>query len=184
MLDEATTVIKTLWSGEPVTSKGKYYQLDHAETYPLPFEGTPKIIMGVKGKKTLGLVAKHADEWNCAYFGVEAFREKSRELDEACHAIGRDPASLRRSLMTPFIIGKDEVVQQNRVEAHNRTFPDLPTTLKDWLSAGFLGGSGTQLVDQLGAFVEAGVDRFTLQHNDLDDLDSLELLADSVLGHF
>jgi hypothetical protein len=39
-------------------------------------------------------------------------------------------------------------------------------------------------VDQLKLFEAAGVERFMLQHNDLDDLDSLELLAREVLPKF
>ncbi|MFQ5434382.1 MAG: hypothetical protein ACE5FD_05845 [Anaerolineae bacterium] len=55
--------------------------------------------------------------------------------------------------------------------------------LADWRSAGFPGGSPQQLVDQLNAFADARVMRFMLQHNDLDDVVSLELLAAEVMPH-
>ena len=87
MLDEMATVIKLLWSGEPVTFQGKYYQLKDAQNHPGPAQQT--IIMGGKGEKTLKIVAKHATEWNFSYGGVDGFKEKSRELDENCAAIGR-----------------------------------------------------------------------------------------------
>ena len=38
--------------------------------------------------------------------------------------------------------------------------------------------------DRTLPFVEAGIERFMLQHNDLDDLDSLELLANELLPQF
>jgi hypothetical protein len=63
-------------------------------------------------------------------------------------------------------------------------FPWLAGTVDEWLAAGYPGGSPAQLVDQLNAFAEVGVERFMLQHNDLDDLDSLEVLAVEVLSHF
>lgn len=184
MLDEGASVIKALWSGQPTSFAGKHYQLKAAESYPLPSEGTPTIIMGGKGEKTLKIIAKHATEWNFTYAGVEAFRQKSAELDENCAALGRDPATLRRSLMIPFVIGRNEASIQKNIEANRVTFSNLPATLVDWHKAGLVGGAPQQLLDQLKAFEAAGVKRFMLQHNALDDLDSLELLANEVLPHF
>jgi len=184
MLDEGTQVIKLLWSGQPVTFTGQHYRLEAAETYPLPAQQSPTIIMGGKGEKTLQIVAKYATEWNCSYVGLDIFRQKSSRLEEHCLTIGRDPATLRRSLMIPFIIGQDEATIQKRLQAHRAIFSDLPPTRADWEAAGFLGGNPQQLLDQLKACEEAGIERFMLQHNDLDDLDSLELLASQVLPHF
>ena len=184
MLDEATQVIKLLWSGQPVSFAGRHYRLQAAETFPLPAQLLPPIIMGGKGEKTLQIVAKHAAEWNCSYVGLDIFRQKSGQLDQHCLALGRDPAALRRSVMIPFIIGQDEATVQKRLEAHQAMFSDLPRTYAEWQARGFLGGSPQQLLDQLKAFEEAGVRRFMLQHNDLDDLDSLELLAGQVLPYF
>ncbi|MDX1520690.1 MAG: LLM class flavin-dependent oxidoreductase [Anaerolineae bacterium] len=181
MLDEGATVIKGLWSGQPTTFTGKHYRLETAENYPLPKQSTPTLIMGGKGEKTLQIVAKHATEWNCAYSDLNVFREKSAELDGYCRAINRDPATLRRSVMLPFVIGRDEAAIQNHIDAHRETFPDLPASLVKWQAAGFPGGTPVQLIEQLKAFEAAGVSRFMLQQNALDDIESLELLATEVL---
>jgi F420-dependent oxidoreductase-like protein len=183
MLDEGTEVIKALWSGQPTTFKGRHYQLEAAENHPAPAP-RPPIIMGGKGQKTLQIVARQADEWNCSYADIELFRQKSGELDENCAAIGRDPATLRRSLMIPFVIGADERAIQERIDAQRAMFPDLPANLNEWQAAGFPGGTPPQLIEQLQAFAQAGVERFMLQHNDLDDVASLELLAQAVLPYF
>jgi F420-dependent oxidoreductase-like protein len=184
MLDEGAQVIKGLWSGQPITFQGKHFQLDSAETHPQPAQSNPVIIMGGKGEKTLKIVARQATEWNCSYVGIDIFRQKSNELDDNCRKIGRDPATLRRSLMIPFVIGADDRAVQIRLDAHRATFSSLPSTKAEWLAAGFLGGSPGELIDQMSAFVEAGVQRFMLQHNDLDDLDSLAYLSSEVLPHF
>jgi alkanesulfonate monooxygenase SsuD/methylene tetrahydromethanopterin reductase-like flavin-dependent oxidoreductase (luciferase family) len=115
---------------------------------------------------------------------LNIFREKSVELDENCRAIGRDPVTLRRSLMIPFVIGRDAAALQANIDAHRRVFPSLPPDHAGWLAAGYLGGSPEQLADQLVTFATAGVSRFMLQHNDLDNLDALALLAQDVLPHF
>jgi len=183
MLDEGAHVVKALWSGRPTTFQGNHYRLEQAENHPSPAQSSPTLIMGGKGDKTLQIVAKHATEWNCSYAGLDVFREKSQRLDEHCAGLGRDPATLRRSLMIPFVIGRDEAAVQNRISAHRLMFPALPATLADWHAAGFVGGTPARLLEQLKAFEEAGIARFMLQHNDLDDLASLELLAGEVLPH-
>ena len=184
MLDEGAKVIKALWMGQPVSFQGKHYQLNSAENHPRPVQENPVIIMGGKGERTLQIIARQATEWNCSYAGIDLFRQKSGELDENCRKIGRDPTTLRRSLMIPFAIGKDVAAVQAHINGHLRTFPFLPATQAEWLEAGFLGGSSQQMIDQMSTFVEAGVERFMLQQNDLDDLDSLNLLAQELLPHF
>jgi F420-dependent oxidoreductase-like protein len=183
MLEEGTQVIKALWQGQPVNFSGQHYRLEAAESYPVPAQSSPVVIIGGRGERVLQLVARHASEWNCAYVNVEQFHQKSRYLDEQCQAIGRDPASIQRSLMLPFVIGLDEATIQSRIEASHVMFPNLPGQWADWQAAGLFGGSPQQVVDQMNQFVAAGVQRFMLQHNNLDDLDSLELLAQEVLPH-
>jgi len=183
MLDEGATVIKALWSGEATHFEGKHYRLGEAVSYPLPFDPPPPVIMGGKGDKTLHIVAKHADEWNFTYDSPANFLAKSRQLDAACEAIGRDPASLRRSVMLPAVIGRDKRAVQEHIDAHGRMFNQLPATYADWRAAGFIGGTPDQVVEQLRAFADVGVTRALLQHNDLEDIASLELLASEVLPY-
>jgi len=184
-LDEAAHVIRRLWSGAPSTFEGETYRLQAAENHPPPLSRPPTLIMGGKGERTLQVVARHATEWNCSYEGVDTFRQKSAELDEAALAAGRDPASIRRSIMIPFVVGHTEAALQERIDAHRRTFPNLlPRDFEAWRAAGFIGGSPAAVTEQITAFVEAGADRFMLQHNDLDDVNSLELMAADVLPHF
>jgi alkanesulfonate monooxygenase SsuD/methylene tetrahydromethanopterin reductase-like flavin-dependent oxidoreductase (luciferase family) len=127
-------------------------------------------------------VAKHATEWNFTYDKIEVFKEKSAELDRNCEEIGRDPATMRRSLMIPFVIGRDDSAVQERIDGQRQMFPWLPDNIGDWQAEGFIGGTPQAVMDQLGAFVEAGVERFMLQHNDLDNVDSVALLGETVGG--
>ncbi len=183
MLAESAQIVQALFAGGPVSFRGQHYSLLAAETYPLPVQKPLPLIMGGKGEKTLRVVAKYASEWNCSYVGLPIFIEKSRALDENCRALGRDPASLRRSLMLPYVIGRDPAVVQARIDAQRATFHSLPADHAAWLAAGFLGGSPAQLLDQLHAWQAAGCTRCMLQHSDLNDLDSLALLAEQVLPH-
>ena len=183
MLDEGTAVIKALWSGEPTSFRGEHYQLNEAISFPLP-DPRPPVVMGGKGDKTLQVVAKYADEWNFTYDTLDTYQAKTAVLEKACAAVGRDPATIRRSIMMPYIAGRDEREIQARIDAQRATFPGLPGDLAAWHKAGFLGGTPAQLIEHLQAYVDAGASRFMLQHLNLDDLDTLELLAAQVLPHF
>lgn len=84
---------------------------------------------------------------------------------------------------TPNVIGQDEAAVTRRIEAHAAMFPGLRLPLDEWRARGFIGGSPAEVINQLKAREAAGVSRFMLQHNDLDDMASLEMLAAHVLPH-
>jgi len=112
---------------------------------------------------------------------VDVFKDLSRQLDIHCESIGRDPRTLHRSLMIPFVIARSESELQDCIDAHRVMFPNLPEDISAWHAAGFIGGMPQQVIDQLKGFEQAGITRFMLQHNNLDDFDSLTLLAEEVL---
>ena len=66
---------------------------------PPPVRNIPILVAGAGEHKTLGLVARYADIWNALLPDVESYRRKSRRLDEHCAQIGRDPASIERSVL-------------------------------------------------------------------------------------
>jgi F420-dependent oxidoreductase-like protein len=183
MLDEGARVIRALWRSGPADYTGKYYRLEDAVSLPLPVQQPTPLIMGGSGERTLKIVAEHASEWNSSYASLDVFKAKSRALDDNCRAIGRDPGSLRRSAMVPFVLGQGAKAIQARIDGQRATFPSLPADLEGWRAKGFPGGTPAELVAQLKEWAEAGCMRIMLQHNDLDDLASLTLLAAEVLPH-
>jgi alkanesulfonate monooxygenase SsuD/methylene tetrahydromethanopterin reductase-like flavin-dependent oxidoreductase (luciferase family) len=183
ILDEGARVIRALWRGGPADFAGKYFRLEDAVALPLPVQQPMPLIMGGSGQRTLKIVAEHASEWNSSYNSLEVFKEKMRELDDDCRAIGRDPASLRRSAMVPFVIGQGAKAVQARIDAQRATFSSLPADIESWRAKEYPGGTPAELVAQLKEWAEAGCARIMLQHNDLDDLASLTLLAADVLPH-
>jgi F420-dependent oxidoreductase-like protein len=102
MLDEACDVLKLLWTQARSDFDGRYYRLVDAISEPKPIQRPrPPIWIGAKGpKRSMRVVARHADVWNASGArGLEADVETSRILDEHCAAIGRDPMEVRRSVV-------------------------------------------------------------------------------------
>jgi probable F420-dependent oxidoreductase len=68
-----------------------------AKLNPPPTRKIPVLIGGGGEKKTLKLVAKHADIWH-GFGDPETVERKVRILDEHCAALGRDPGEIERSV--------------------------------------------------------------------------------------
>ena len=99
-LGEALTITRRLWTeSTPFDFEGEHYRLAGAICEPKPVAHLP-ILIGAGGeKRSLRLVAEHADIWNCPSRGdVDEYRRKSRILDEHCEAIGRDPLEIARQV--------------------------------------------------------------------------------------
>ena len=70
---------------------GAHYQLADAVAEPKPVQHPLPLLIGGKGDRMLGVVARHADEWNM--WGLaDAIAERSAVLERRCEAVGRDPA--------------------------------------------------------------------------------------------
>ncbi len=89
---------------------GEYYVINDARTLPGPLQ-QPRVPLAVAaaGPKALALAARFADVWitigdpwhDDSPTGTErAVRDHGARLDDACAAIGRDPASIDRLLLS------------------------------------------------------------------------------------
>jgi len=165
-----------LQSAEPVTFEGRYYQVRGATLLPRPHrQGGPRILVGGAGeKRTLPVVVRYANEWNCVMLSPEVFAQKSSRLTQLLTAAGRNPESVRRSMMTGCIFGKDENALKEKLSIRNRTVDELH-------ARGLVAGSRGQVQEQLLELEGAGLERIMLQWLDLDDLAGLEALAKAVL---
>ncbi len=106
-LGEACEIIRRLWTEPVVNFEGRYYHFSETYCEPKPIQkSTPPFFIGGAGEQlTLRVVAQHADVWNIPgspWITVEEFQRKNQALNNYCAEIGRDPATLARSVY--FII--------------------------------------------------------------------------------
>lgn len=178
--EEGVIVLKQLLAGgQPVTFSGEYYCLKEAQVLPAPQRGAKlPILIGGNGKKrTLPLAARYADEWNAIFLTPSAFWELNHELDHLILQSGRQPVEVQRSMMTGLVFGKDQSTLQERL----RLYGGGNLTAADLRMRGLIVGTPTEVLEQIQALSEAGVQRLMLQWLDLDDLAGLEALAKTVL---
>jgi F420-dependent oxidoreductase-like protein len=168
-------VTQLLQSDEPVTFEGQYFQIRGATLLPRPQrKGGPRILVGGEGKRTLDNVVRYASEWNCVMLTPKEFARLNLQLNEKLDAAGRAPESVRRSMMTNCIFGKDESALQEKITARGRTLEELQ-------QRGIVVGSPSAVKEQLHQLEQAGLQRIMLQWLDLEDLDGMEALAKAVL---
>ncbi len=177
--EEGLQVATRLLGGrDPVSFSGKYYQLREAVLLPRPVRSSgPPILVGGNGElRTLPLTARFADEWNALFLPPEKFSRLNRRLDDLLVAAGRDPGSVRRSMMTGLRFGRSQQELEKILASRNLSAAELR-------ERGVIVGVGDEILGQLAALQTAGVQRLMLQWLDLDNLDGLAVLAKAVLSH-
>lgn len=184
-LECGARLIRALWRGGAVTLEQPYYPLVAAETTPRPAPGALPLVIGGRGeRRTLRIVAEHADEWNLTRVTPDEYPAKRAVLDQHCRTVGRDPATIRRSLMIPIVIGRSEAEVRARREKVHAIMPRLPEQAAEWRAAGFLHGSPEEIVRELRRWEGLGLHRVMLQLLDQEDFAAIDLFAREVLPAF
>jgi alkanesulfonate monooxygenase SsuD/methylene tetrahydromethanopterin reductase-like flavin-dependent oxidoreductase (luciferase family) len=103
-LAEYVEIVDRLLRDEVTSFAGQFYRVDGAYMNPRPVQSPrPPIMVGALGPVMMRHAARHADIWNSLSFNesfdvqVDETRDRVRAMDEACRAVGREPATLRRS---------------------------------------------------------------------------------------
>jgi F420-dependent oxidoreductase-like protein len=149
-LDEALTIIRALFTEDRPSVDGVHYRIHEALNVPRPIHaGGPPILVGGGGEqRTLRIAAKHADMTHWFPLGPEVLRRKTELLERYCEDIGRDPATIERTMATPVLVAPSEAAARAMVErlpaerrAHVQAGPPeyAADALRPYIDAGFTG---------------------------------------------
>jgi F420-dependent oxidoreductase-like protein len=151
-LAEAVPLIRALLDGERVTHEGRYYRMRDALCQPRPVQEHVPILIGGSGpRKTLPLVARHADLWN-AYGSPERLAAVDASLRERCAEIGRGPDSIERTVNLNVVV-RDSIEEAERVWA-GYAESHLPREGEGRL---VVGGPVDRVADALAEYAAVGV---------------------------
>jgi alkanesulfonate monooxygenase SsuD/methylene tetrahydromethanopterin reductase-like flavin-dependent oxidoreductase (luciferase family) len=100
--EEAFTIIRTLLREGRIDFDGRFYQARDCELLPPPARpGGPPLMVGSVGPRMLEITLPHVEQWNVWYRQSnntpEGLEPILRQVDEACRAVGRDPATLEKT---------------------------------------------------------------------------------------
>ena len=158
-MKETLEIIKALWTGDTVDYAGEHFTLRQARQAPVPLGHIP-IVIGGAGKKTMELVASHADWWNI-HVGI------LDKLDEMRPRAGEARVSLQ--VQVAFVPGEDQ--RQEITETARRRFGAMAVV-----------GSGSELVEKFGSLASQGVERCYVWFADFAQPDTLTVFGEQVVA--
>ncbi|MDP9259696.1 MAG: LLM class F420-dependent oxidoreductase [Actinomycetota bacterium] len=125
-LDEACQVMKLLFSQERTTFEGARYTLRDAIANPKPVQRPhPPLWIGGRGeRKTLRVIAQHADVWNAPGGEPDEVARLAGILDAHCADVGRDPGEIRRSVQVRYA-GDDAALLRSAAAFVERNVRDV-----------------------------------------------------------
>lgn len=191
-LEESLSVMKALWSEDPANFQGKYYSITDAPSAPFPVQKPhPPIIVGGTGERTMRVAAKHATDYNQIAPRL-AVQDNLLKFRNICMDEGRDPDELRYSVQVQLKMSDD----RDEVEAYVGRFANLVANApSEGLSKHYqspdaqardqlLWGSSEQVADQVGRYIDVGVNHFIIMTPRPFDRSMMERFADKVVGQF
>ncbi len=113
---EGVQVLNGLLRTPSTTIHGDWYELTDAVCEPKPVQTPLPLLIGGKGDRMLGIVARHADEWNM-WSTPQTIAERGAELRRRCEQIGRDPAEIAWSTQAVVMLTDDEGAARRFEEA-------------------------------------------------------------------
>jgi F420-dependent oxidoreductase-like protein len=172
---EQLQIVNGLLREDGFEFEGTYYKLRNAPGLHRP--ELPILVGGSAKPGTAEPAVRFADEYNTFFATLDEIRERKRMLDEACERAGRDPASLRRSLMAPIVVGRDERELRESARRIGARFGREPQDVLDRYRDYGPVGTVEQVVERLKQTEELGYDRVMLQHLAHQDLDTVALIG-------
>jgi F420-dependent oxidoreductase-like protein len=169
--DEYVSVVRSMLTEEETTFEGDYFCVRDAPCDPRPVQSPLPILLGVSGRRrTMAIAARDAQVWN-AWTTPESLTECNDVLDRHCEAIGRDPATLRRTTQALLFLSTDEAWLAERRGA--------PRSIV---------GTPSEVTETVERYRDAGCDELIVPCFTLGDrnrsLDTLALFDEQVAAHF
>jgi len=172
-LDESVMLMRRLLDGERFSHEGRFYSFHDALCEPRPVQAHLPILVGGSGpRKTLRTVALRADGWNTSG-SVDEVRAKVAVLAEHCADVGRDIATIERTLSYPVTI------RDTRGGAEGAYGALLAANgIADMGGSLTLLGSPTEVADALRPYVELGFETFIVRMPAPYDRETIDRMAE------
>lgn len=152
LLEDVLQALPLLWGPGAPAFDGKILKMAEALCYPRPVQERIPILVGGGGeRRTLALVAQYADA--CNLMGEpETVRHKLAVLREHCAQIGRDPADIEVTHLTPLLVAGDRTELAATVERLRG-----PAQSPEAFVERVLGGTVDDHAGRFRALADAGV---------------------------
>jgi F420-dependent oxidoreductase-like protein len=169
LMEDELAVLHGLWEEPDGWSfQGRQLRVDSTVFQPRPVQRPhPPIIIGGTGSpRSLRLAARYADEYNMSSAGPDACRAAFARLDEECRKVGREPATVTRSVMAGLLIGRDRVEVGARIRAQLAMLGEKARDAEAWFEERrprWIAGTPDEARAMVSSFEAVGAQRIMLQ---------------------
>lgn len=191
-LEEAISVLRTLWTQSPANFSGKFFTFEELYVHPQPVQkpcppiwiannplvsGKPAII-----QRAFERVGRIADGWMSVGVTVDQFRDSWLTIRSIAEAAGRDTARMDSCLYYSINIADDEdsayAESQKFLSAYYRA-PNLIAmpTIKLWVA----GGPPERCAEKIREYVDAGAQTISLRFTSFDQPGQIRRFLKEVL---
>lgn len=188
-LEEALHICRAMFRGERPTFEGRHYRVKDAINSPAPITpGGPPIMIGGQGeKRTLRLMAEHAEMANLISDFVDLPR-KLEVLAGHCADVGRDVATINKTPLGSLVLAptmEEAAAKRDRLLQERGLPPwdQLDDNLQAMVGGRLVVGDPDTVGERLQSLLDVGVDGFTFNMPaDGWDLDAVRLAGQVVSG--
>ncbi|MFE2999637.1 LLM class flavin-dependent oxidoreductase [Nocardia sp. NPDC059246] len=190
-VEENIAILRSFWSGEPVTFEGRFHSYEDVTVLPKPHQQLPPIGIAanpseakddVVRERIYRRIANLSDGWQCDAISLPDFSRARNRIAELCTEADRRHVLDNVSLHIMVNIDDDASKAKDRAAAflhryYGATGGVADQTFADWVAF----GSPQQVIDKIGPYIEAGCTTPILRFADEDQLGQLERCAADVL---
>jgi alkanesulfonate monooxygenase SsuD/methylene tetrahydromethanopterin reductase-like flavin-dependent oxidoreductase (luciferase family) len=172
-LDESVMLMRRLLDGERFDHSGPRYTFRDAICEPRPIQARLPILIGGSGRrKTLRTVAERADAWNTSGT-IEEVRDALDALTRHAEDVGRDLATLEKTISFPIVLRDTTAAAQARMDelmAHNGVadMGDVPHLL----------GTPDQVADAIRPYRDTGFETVIVRMAAPYDRETIERIGE------
>jgi alkanesulfonate monooxygenase SsuD/methylene tetrahydromethanopterin reductase-like flavin-dependent oxidoreductase (luciferase family) len=172
-LGEAVPLMRRLLDGEQVSHTGPRYTFHDALVAPRPIQAHLPLLVGGSGRrKTLRIVAEHADGWNTAGT-IDDVRDALATLEGHASDVGRDLSSLEKTVSFPIVIDDATGRAQDRMDALAAA-----NGVTDMGAGLHLAGSPTVVADAIRPYRDLGFETVIVRMPAPYDRQTIERIGD------
>lgn len=159
--DEAIGLLRRFWTAEPVTHHGRHHHYEDVRIHPAPARpGGPPIVVSGRKEVAMRRAARRGDGWMPYLYSADRYARSVTTIREEADRVGRDLAGFGWYAYVFVSIDDDPALARRDAAAFlGGTYRNDFDAMLDRVA---VAGSPTQVVDRLGAFVDAGAEHLVL----------------------
>jgi len=207
--DESLEVLQALLSREEVSWNGKHYRFAPLTIMPRPVNGGPPIMLAALAPDAIYHCAKRGFHIQTTPLSGDArhMREQVGAFQRGKDELGARGAALTLSLSRVSFLARDDADKKAKTKTAHRYYGQFDNVFSGAgaVERGLIAPlerkagieetarnlhicTAPQMIDELGAYAELGVDRFILNFNfgaeQAEILESIQRFAEEVMPHF